>query len=78
MIIEIIAIFNSGLHEVFSPTGEDVPKPIDGFEDCKLTEIISNNVNLAGYGRPTPVQKNALPFILANRDLMACAQTGSG
>ena len=37
------------------------------------------NVNVPGqYGRPTPVQKNALPFILAKRDLMACAQTGLG
>lgn len=36
------------------------------------------NVYKSGYNRPTPVQKTAIPVILAHRDLMACAQTGSG
>jgi ATP-dependent RNA helicase DDX3X len=41
-------------------------------------EIIQNNIRLSQYERPTPVQKNAVPIIAAGRDLMACAQTGSG
>ena len=44
----------------------------------KLTQIIAENIEMARYTKPTPVQKNALPIILANRDLMSCAQTGSG
>ena len=48
------------------------------FNQCDLTEIISANIEQARYTKPTPVQKNALPIILARRDLMACAQTGSG
>jgi superfamily II DNA/RNA helicase len=59
-------------------TGSDVPNGIEDFAQVKLTEIISNNIQNAHYTKPTPVQKNALPIILAKRDLMACAQTGSG
>ena len=40
--------------------------------------MLMENVTKSGYKVPTPVQKNAIPIILAGRDLMACAQTGSG
>uniref|UniRef100_A0A336MFD9 RNA helicase n=1 Tax=Culicoides sonorensis TaxID=179676 RepID=A0A336MFD9_CULSO len=59
-------------------TGTNVPSHITSFEDVKLTEIIRNNINLARYDKPTPVQKYAIPIIINGRDLMACAQTGSG
>lgn len=59
-------------------TGETCPTNVIGFEECQLTEIIKNNINLAKYDKPTPVQKHAIPIILGKRDLMACAQTGSG
>ncbi|CAF3560722.1 unnamed protein product [Adineta steineri] len=52
--------------------------PVDTFDDCSFGEIIKNNINLANYGKPTPVQRYAMPTILLRRDLMACAQTGSG
>ncbi|CAF3425393.1 unnamed protein product [Rotaria sp. Silwood1] len=52
--------------------------PIDTFDDCNFGEIIKNNINLSNYGTPTPVQRYAMPTILLRRDLMACAQTGSG
>eukprot|EP00090_Calanus_glacialis_P016984 TRINITY_DN26562_c0_g1_i1.p1 TRINITY_DN26562_c0_g1~~TRINITY_DN26562_c0_g1_i1.p1 ORF type:complete len:668 (-),score=166.39 TRINITY_DN26562_c0_g1_i1:655-2658(-) len=59
-------------------TGTDVPKGINSFEEVKLTPIIQSNIELAHYASPTPVQKNSIPIILGKRDLMACAQTGSG
>ena len=59
-------------------TGSDVPNGIEDFSQVQLTEIMSKNIEMARYTKPTPVQKNALPIILAKRDLMACAQTGSG
>uniref|UniRef100_A0A1I8FRC9 RNA helicase n=1 Tax=Macrostomum lignano TaxID=282301 RepID=A0A1I8FRC9_9PLAT len=39
---------------------------------------VEMTVKLIGYQKPTPVQKWAIPTTLAKRDLMACAQTGSG
>ncbi|KAL8574811.1 putative ATP-dependent RNA helicase an3 [Nucella lapillus] len=59
-------------------TGDNPPPHIDSFEDCNLGEIIRNNIKLTNYTKPTPVQKFALPIVLGKRDLMACAQTGSG
>jgi ATP-dependent RNA helicase DDX3X len=55
-------------------TGESVPPNITTFDDIQLTEIIKNNITLARYDKPTPVQKYAIPIILSGRDLMACAQ----
>lgn len=52
--------------------------PINTFEDCDYGEILKNNIALANYGKPTPVQRYATPTILRRHDLMACAQTGSG
>ena len=46
------------------------------FNDIDMGDIIKNNIMLSKYDKPTPVQKYAIPIILAKRDLMACAQTG--
>ncbi|XP_037818969.1 ATP-dependent RNA helicase bel [Lucilia sericata] len=59
-------------------TGQNVPPNITSFDDVQLTEIIRHNVQMARYDKPTPVQKYAIPIIINGRDLMACAQTGSG
>ena len=37
-----------------------------------------DNIQRAGYDKPTPVQKYAVPILCAGFDIMACAQTGSG
>ncbi|XP_019960743.1 DEAD-box helicase 3 X-linked a isoform X10 [Paralichthys olivaceus] len=59
-------------------TGANCPPHIESFHDVELGEIIMGNINLSRYTRPTPVQKYAIPIIKSKRDLMACAQTGSG
>jgi ATP-dependent RNA helicase DDX3X len=59
-------------------SGTEVPDHIDSFDDISFTEIIKSNIKLTSYTCPTPVQKYAIPIIDAKRDLMACAQTGSG
>ncbi|CAB3248402.1 unnamed protein product [Arctia plantaginis] len=59
-------------------SGDRVPEFITSFEDVNLTEIMRSNIALARYDKPTPVQKYAIPIVLGHRDVMACAQTGSG
>ncbi|XP_028993023.1 DEAD-box helicase 3 X-linked a isoform X2 [Betta splendens] len=59
-------------------TGTNSPKHIESFHDVDMGEIIMGNITLSRYTRPTPVQKHAIPIIKSKRDLMACAQTGSG
>lgn len=61
-----------------SVSGRDCPDAITEFASAGLHPLIAENVNLAHYSSPTPVQKYSIPTVLANRDLMACAQTGSG
>lgn len=39
---------------------------------------LENNIKLAKFDKPTPIQKYSLPIVLSHRDLMGCAQTGSG
>lgn len=59
-------------------TGDTCPPAIESFSEMNLGEIVNMNIELARYIRPTPVQKYALPIIHSKRDLMACAETGSG
>lgn len=59
-------------------TGSTCPPNIESFHDVNMGEIIMGNIALTRYTRPTPVQKHAIPIIIGKRDLMACAQTGSG
>ncbi|XP_065817941.1 DEAD-box helicase 3 X-linked a isoform X2 [Labrus bergylta] len=59
-------------------TGSNCPPHIESFHDVDMGEIVMGNIALTRYTRPTPVQKYAIPIIKSKRDLMACAQTGSG
>eukprot|EP00899_Mesostigma_viride_P005482 jgi/Mesvir1/14935/Mv05522-RA.3 len=55
-----------------------VPAPVADFRDFGFLEKLLANVADAGYSRPTPIQMQAIPVILAGRDVMACAPTSSG
>ncbi|KAL8419142.1 hypothetical protein RB594_002372 [Gaeumannomyces avenae] len=59
-------------------TGHDVPEPVLSFTNPPLDDHLITNIALARYNMPTPVQKYSIPIVMGGRDLMACAQTGSG
>ncbi|KAL5246642.1 hypothetical protein ACHWQZ_G018753 [Mnemiopsis leidyi] len=59
-------------------SGTNLPDPINSFKDIGLGEILENNIKLAGILQPTPVQMYSTSIVKNGRDLMACAQTGSG
>ena len=48
------------------------------FSDLGLSEAVLKAVETLGYEQPTPVQAQAIPYVLEGRDLLAAAQTGTG
>lgn len=48
------------------------------FEDFKLDEQLIEGLSAMNFLTPTPIQQQAIPYILDNKDLIACAQTGTG
>ncbi|KAK8949280.1 DEAD-box ATP-dependent RNA helicase 52B [Platanthera zijinensis] len=59
-------------------SGDNVPPPVSTFSEIDLGPELNENIRRCKYVKPTPVQRHAIPISLAGRDLMACAQTGSG
>lgn len=59
-------------------SGVNVPPPVNTFAEIDLGEALNLNIRRCKYIKPTPVQRYTIPISLAGRDLMACAQTGSG
>lgn len=48
------------------------------FEDFNLNASIIKAIEEQKYKRPTPIQEKAIPAILSGKDLLGCAQTGTG
>lgn len=48
------------------------------FENLNLIEPILKALQNEGYTNPTPIQEKAIPIVLEKRDLLGCAQTGTG
>ncbi|HEX2944901.1 MAG TPA: DEAD/DEAH box helicase [Clostridia bacterium] len=48
------------------------------FEELNIVTPIMEAIKTEGYEAPTPIQEQAIPAILAGRDLLGCAQTGTG
>lgn len=48
------------------------------FNSLGLSPNLLKSVSAAGYSKPTPIQSQAIPVALAGRDIIGCAQTGTG
>lgn len=48
------------------------------FKDLQIIEPILDALNTEGYSSPTPIQEKSIPIILSGKDLLGCAQTGTG
>jgi len=48
------------------------------FENLNLIAPILQALKTEGYTQPTPIQAQAIPYILQQRDILGCAQTGTG
>ncbi|HUF79886.1 MAG TPA: DEAD/DEAH box helicase, partial [Burkholderiales bacterium] len=48
------------------------------FSELGLSESVLKAVAEAGYVDPTPIQAQAIPVVLTGRDVLGCAQTGTG
>lgn len=48
------------------------------FQDFNFNEQLADGLNSMGFINPTPIQQQAIPAILEGKDLIACAQTGTG
>jgi len=48
------------------------------FDELDLNQELLESIDYMGFRETTPIQEKAIPVILSGRDLIACAQTGTG
>jgi ATP-dependent RNA helicase RhlE len=65
-------IGEASLQVVPAPTG------VDRFDQLALDPALLRAVRELRYERPTPIQARAIPIVLGGKDLLGCAQTGTG
>ncbi len=63
-------------HEPIAVLPDEPPRPI--FADLGLSEGVLQAIADMGYRHPTPIQEQAIPYVLMGRDVLGTAQTGTG
>ena len=58
--------------------GGNIPHPIRKWSEAGLPDEITQIIEQVGYTEPTPIQRQAIPIGLQNRDIIGVAETGSG
>ncbi|CAH1418023.1 unnamed protein product [Lactuca virosa] len=61
-----------------TPDSPAAPAPIESFTDMCLASSIMKDIAIHEYTTPTSIQAQAMPVALSGRDLLGCAETGSG
>jgi ATP-dependent RNA helicase DeaD len=67
-----------GNEELASDAGPEPEQTADGFAALELDPRLLRTIAALGYEEPTPIQREAIPPLLAGRDLLAEAPTGTG
>lgn len=55
-----------------------IPSTLPSFKDLALSESIIKALESVGYETPSPIQAQIIPFVMAGRDVLGQAQTGTG
>ncbi|KAK4518750.1 uncharacterized protein ATC70_008972 [Mucor velutinosus] len=61
-----------------STKGGNIPHPIRSWAESGLPEKMLQVIESVGYTEPTPIQRQAIPIGIQNRDIIGIAETGSG
>ncbi|KAJ3571285.1 hypothetical protein NPX13_g5436 [Xylaria arbuscula] len=58
--------------------GQDVPKPVETFDEAGFPRYVMDEVKAQGFPAPTAIQSQGWPMALSGRDVVGIAETGSG
>lgn len=58
--------------------GNDVPKPVETFDEAGFPRYVIDEVKAQGFPAPTAIQSQGWPMALSGRDVVGVAETGSG
>ncbi|KAF8902053.1 P-loop containing nucleoside triphosphate hydrolase protein [Gymnopilus junonius] len=61
-----------------SARGGSIPHPLRSWKESTIPESILDCIERIGYKEPSPIQRQAIPIGLQNRDIIGIAETGSG
>jgi len=67
-----------GLTFAAPPSAHTTDKPLENFDNLGLSKQVLENLAAMGLTKPTPIQAEAIPYIVKGRDLLGLAQTGTG
>ena len=78
--ITVLVLFAFLFNNAWFPLFKSIEKPQNNmsFQDLQLNSSMLRVVEKVGYIEPTPIQERTIPHILNGRDIVGCAQTGTG